>query len=44
VEDKNLQQVPKGAPESKQKKFWKDFGICMLALGLSILTVLVLNV
>lgn len=44
MEDKNLQPMQKGAPESKQKKFWKGFGIFMLALGLSLLTVFVINV
>lgn len=44
MEDKNLQPVQKEIPDTKQKKFWKDFGIFMLALGLAILTVFALNV
>lgn len=44
MEDRNLQASQKGEQESKQKKFWKGFSIFMLALGLSLLTVFILNV
>ena len=43
MDNRNFNQTNFGTEKSKAKTFWANVGIVFLALGLSILTVLVIN-
>lgn len=45
MDDKNLEQIQRNNEEgkSKSKIFWSNFGLFVLALGLAIITVVMLN-